>query len=75
MGQLDGVSMKKEATALAAQIWCEPQWEKRPMDVHFAESIRDILLGVIKQREAWIKTARLNQRNADFWELQVKGTA
>ena len=72
MGQLDGTSVRDEAVSLAAQIWCEPQWEHLEMDVDFAESIAAVIEGVLQQRENWIDTAHLNQQNANYWQAELK---
>ncbi len=71
MGQLNGTSIQEEATALAAQIWCQPEHQHQQMDVALAESFSQVLAGVMQERENWIDTARQNQGNADYWKSKA----
>ncbi len=66
-------TVQEEATALAAQIWCRPENEKRQMDVVFAKSIAESVQHIIQQRDAWIETANQSARNADYWRKLYEG--
>lgn len=59
MGQLDGKPVENEANGIAQRIKLN------------RGATRDALLAIITQREAWIDTARQNQRNADYWEARA----
>lgn len=56
----------EEATAIAAQVWCEPETEHKVMDVELAEAFA-------KKIALWMQTAAQHHRNETYYrELLVK---
>jgi len=50
----------EEATALAAQCWCDPETSDREMDSALAMAFAKRLAG-------WMQTAAQNQRNTEYY--------